>query len=172
MSFTPRLTSDGILNNPYWYTNNPFYQAGYGLPNCTCYSWGRWWEITEKRPNKLPLGDGKTWYADAQLNGLTVGQVPQLGAVLCTYYENGGHVAIVEVINSDGSIVTSNSGYPENFFWTETLYPPYLAPWAPSGAYTQGFIYLEDSPIPPHPVYGKPIPLIYYLKRRKNPWQF
>lgn len=39
MSFTPRLDSTGMLNNPKWYSENPFYQSGYGLPNCTCYSY-------------------------------------------------------------------------------------------------------------------------------------
>ena len=38
--FEPRLTSAGMRGNPYWYSRNPFYQAGYGLPNCTCYAWG------------------------------------------------------------------------------------------------------------------------------------
>ena len=41
MAFTPRLTSDGMMNNPYWYSLNPFYNIPatpphkYGLPNCT-----------------------------------------------------------------------------------------------------------------------------------------
>ena len=45
MSYTPRLTSEGMLNNFHWYSGNPFYRAGYGLPNCTCYAFGRFWEI-------------------------------------------------------------------------------------------------------------------------------
>mgnify|MGYP003602314787 CR=1 FL=1 len=169
--FTPRLTSDGMLNNPYWYADNPFYQAGYGLPNCTCYAWGRWYEITGKSPDKLPLGDAKTWYADAQANGLSVGGVPQLGAILCTYYDNGGHVAVVEEIRGN-EITISNSGYPSTYFWIEDLQPPYLAPWTPSGAYVQGFIYLADSPIPPVPTNGRKMPFIYYMKRRAKQWQY
>lgn len=39
MSFVPRLTDNGIMNNPKWYSENPFYLAGYGLPNCTAYAW-------------------------------------------------------------------------------------------------------------------------------------
>lgn len=39
MAFTPRLTDTGILNNPKWYAQNPFYQSNFGLPNCTCYAW-------------------------------------------------------------------------------------------------------------------------------------
>ena len=45
MAFTPRLNDNGILNNPKWYSDNPFYQSGYGMPNCTCYAWGRFWEV-------------------------------------------------------------------------------------------------------------------------------
>lgn len=37
--FTPRLDANGIQGNFHWYSENPFYQAGYGMPNCTCYSW-------------------------------------------------------------------------------------------------------------------------------------
>lgn len=162
--FTPRFTDAGIRGNPYWYSDNPFYQSGVGLPNCTCYCWGRWYEITGKRPDKLPLGDGKEWYDQAILNGLKVGQTPQLGSILCTYYENGGHVASVEQINPDQSIITSNSGYPSTFFWVETLYPPYVAPWTPPEARFQGFIYLEGGPIPPPK--NKKMPIYFYLKRR------
>lgn len=39
MAFTPRLNDNGILNNPKWYSDNPFYQSGFGMPNCTCYSY-------------------------------------------------------------------------------------------------------------------------------------
>lgn len=44
--FTPRLNELGIRGNFHWYSENPFYIAGYGMPNCTCYSWralvGNW----------------------------------------------------------------------------------------------------------------------------------
>lgn len=65
MSYTPRLTDAGIVNNFHWYSQNPFYIAGYGMPNCTCYAWGRFWEIGdvnstgEHKPNELPTGDGR-----------------------------------------------------------------------------------------------------------------
>lgn len=34
-AYVPRLTDQGVRGNPYWYSRNPFYLAGYGLPNCT-----------------------------------------------------------------------------------------------------------------------------------------
>lgn len=169
--FKPRMDASGIRGSPYWYSNNPFYQAGYGLPNCTCYVWGRWFEITGIAPN-LPLGNANTWFDTAKGMGLKVGSIPALGSIICTWYADGGHVAIVEQINEDGSIIVSNSGWPSTFFWIETLYPPnYLAPWMPGNAYVQGFIYLTTQPTPPEP--SKPVepePIsedhkwVYYLK--------
>ncbi|HIR00521.1 MAG TPA: CHAP domain-containing protein [Candidatus Scybalocola faecavium] len=153
MAFTPRLNSSGMQGSVYWYSGNPFYQSGYGLPNCTCYAWGRVYEILGYRPTYLSTGNAKDWYPHAQsATPQYCGSTPKLGAILCTYYANGGHVAVVEQINSDGSILTSNSGYSSGiYFWTETLRPPYRASWVPSGAYVQGFIYLPQDVGPPEP---------------------
>lgn len=129
VSFIPRLTSDGMSGSKYWYSNsNPFYASNYGLPNCTCYAWGRFWEITEQNGyDNLPTlytQDAETWYGHTQ-DGYERGNTPQLGAVIC--WENisttGGHVAIVEQINNDGTIVTSNSAWGGSYFYTQTLNP-------------------------------------------------
>lgn len=146
MSFTPRLNSNGMQGNPWWYSSgNPFYASGYGLPNCTCYAYGRYAEIRNGFAN-LPTGDGKDWYANA--TAFERGSVPKLGAVVCygsTSGNYGGHVAIVEQINSDGSIVTSNSAYHGTYFFLNTVYPAdnYLPSWATTSRdyYLQGFIY-------------------------------
>lgn len=103
-----------------WYDENPFYQAGYGMPNCTAYCWGRWYELLGEAPD-LPLGDGNSWFPTAQEMGVYEtgaypGSEPALGAIICTYYDIGGHVAVVEQINEDGSIVTSNSGWQSTYF--------------------------------------------------------
>ena len=124
-TFTPRLSSSGMLNNPYWYnsTFNPFYPT-YGLPNCTCYAWGRWYEITGQWPG-LPTGDAGTWFSnDTHQHGST----PKLGAIICLAggpYSGRGHVAVVEKIYSDGTVVFSNSAYdrnpqtmPQSYFYT------------------------------------------------------
>lgn len=85
MAYTPRLDAQGILNNFHWYSDNPFYQSGYGMPNCTCYAWGRFWEIGdvnnigEHKPTQLPTSDGGSWFPDAVSSGYyQTGQVPQL----------------------------------------------------------------------------------------------
>lgn len=158
MAYTPRLTSDGILNNPKWYSENPFYLSGYGMPNCTCYAWGRFWEIAdpnnvgEHRPT-LSLSDAKNWYAYTS-DGYERGDTPKLGAVICFDYATTGHVAVVEEIRDGGEqIVTSNSDYSGTYFYTQVLIRK------PTGKYNngrgdnQGFIYnpYAEQPTPPTP---------------------
>lgn len=144
-TYIPRLTSDGMRGNPYWYSRNPFYQAGYGLPNCTCYAWGRFWENADingdfsNRPN-LSTGNAEDWFRAN--DGYERGNIPALGAVLCLAdgpFSGDGHVAIVEQINGDGSIICSNSAYGGTYFYLTTLSPPHYLP--VSGYVFQGFIY-------------------------------
>ena len=85
MAYTPRLNDNGIMNNFHWYSDNPFYQSGYGMPNCTCYAWGRFWEIGDvtdtgqNKPVNLPLSDGGSWFQDAVNSGYyQTGQTPAL----------------------------------------------------------------------------------------------
>ena len=144
--FVPRLTSSGILGNPYWYSRNPFYNAGYGLPNCTCYAWGRFWEIADYEQNysnmpTLSTSDAENWYGYTA-DGYERGQEPRLGAVICFAdgpYSGDGHVAIVEEILPNGDIVCSNSAYGGQYFYLTTLSPPNYLPAA--GYVFQGFIY-------------------------------
>lgn len=96
MAYTPRLDDTGILNNFHWYSDNPFYQSGYGMPNCTCYAWGRFWEIGDplnngsNKPVNLPLGDGGQWWSSAVASGYyETGQIPKLGSVICFSDNNG-----------------------------------------------------------------------------------
>lgn len=151
MAFTPRLTDTGILNNPKWYSENPFYQSGYGMPNCTAYAWGRFWEESNddpssmnNKPTELPVYDGGEWWDDAVESGYyQTGQLPQLGAVICfeDNYGGSGHVAIVEEINQlTGEITCSNSAYGGTYFFLTTIAPLNLRyDWS---HYTfQGFIY-------------------------------
>lgn len=160
--FTPRLDSTGIEGAIYWYSGNPFYLAGYGLPNCTCYAWGRFWEISDKAgdgSNKptLPTGDAGTWYPNVQ--GYEKGSEPKLGAVICWSKQGeAGHVAIVEQILDNGDIVTSNSAWNSTYFYTKTIYK---ADGYNFGSYVfQGFIYnpyvSEGGSEPIYPPYNPP----------------
>lgn len=173
--FTPRLTKEGMLNSKYWYSNtNPFYPSGWGLPNCTCYAWGRFWEISDVVPH-LPTGNGGQWWGS--VSGYEVGQTPQLGAIMCFYDPNGeGHVAIVEEIDEQGNVVSSNSGYSRNpggyddpnYFFIDhnPKATNYRSTWEVARGYSfQGFIYNPEQPVPPPtPSKGRKMPLYYYLK--------
>ena len=145
-TFTPRLDDTGIVGDFHYYSQNPFYQSGYGMPNCTCYAWGRFWEIGDpnddgsNKPVNLPTGNGGQWFPQAVSNGFyQTGQTPQLGAVICFSDNNGGagHVAIVEEIASDGTITCSNSAYQGTFFFLSHITPN-------NGRYDLSRIYLQS----------------------------
>lgn len=161
MPYTPRLSKNSPVameGNEYWYSNyNPFYATGeWGLPNCTCYAWGRWGEISGGETLYLPRGDGGTWFDAARISGIyETGQVAQLGAIACYSDPVGmGHVAVVEVINEDGSIITSNSGYYRGTPGTSEYEWYYFHTWEHPSNYSrpgyifQGFIYNPHEPVP------------------------
>lgn len=176
MTFTPRLDDTGMAGNPWWYSNgNVFYAAGYGLPNCTCYSYGRYAEVRNAFAN-LPTGNGGDWYDAA--TSFNRGQTPQLGAIACYKSTSGiydGHVSVVEEIDVlNGSITTSNSAYGGTYFWTETVYASnnYLASWMtpPNRDYFfQGFIY-NDGYVPPTPPPSHRRKSKWWMYLRYYPW--
>lgn len=176
MAFTPRLNDTGIVGSRYWSApDNPYY-PNYGMPNCTAYAWGRFWEINNEcghdvKPQGM-IGNADFWYNNsvAYQHGMT----PKLGAIIC--FAGGpagtGHVGVVEVINKDGngnitSIVTSNSNYGAEFFVTYTLYPPN---YTQSGLTLQGFIYnpYADEPGPPTSTRKKKFPWFIYARKRRG----
>ena len=177
--FYPRLNSNGMYGSKYYYADNPFEASGYGLPNCTCYAWGRFYEISGIRPS-LPTGNGGDWFASAQSAGIyETGNVPALGAVACYGSSVGGagHVAIVEEIDSAGNFTISQSGYyrpiasypPDttNYFWTNSCDAvSKMAIWM-GNYYFQGFIYNPEIPIP---LQTFPYWLLFKFKKRR-PWQ-
>lgn len=114
------------------------------LPNCVGYAWGRARELLGKDP-KLSRANAENWWGHN--DGYERGQTPRLGAIACwrkgkagVSSDGAGHVAVVEQINADGSILVSNSDYGGKRFYTKT----YKAPsYAIGGSYAfQGFIYL------------------------------
>ena len=142
MTYTPRLECPS-RNSKYYNSNeNPLVACGYGMfqnnGNCTAYAWGRFFEILGTRP-KLHTGNAGTWYGHTQ-DGYERGSRPQLGAVACWAKPGeAGHVAIVEKINSDGSVLFSNSGWRYKLFYQTTGSP---SNYMKSSAYIfQGFIY-------------------------------
>ena len=161
MVFTPRTNSMGMYGNPKWYSQNPFYPK-YGLPNCTCYAWGRWWEINDptglgiNRPTLNLAGNAKNWWGN-NIGQFEHGQTPQLGAIICfTPVGIGastanGHVAVVEEIRNNGVIVTSNSYWKGSYFALETLTPDANGKYHHYAYISQGFLYnpyIDKTPEP------------------------
>ena len=134
-------------SNAYYYVDNPFHQSGYGLPNCTCYAWGRFWECQGddgSRPS-LSLNNAEDWWGHTS-DGYERGQTPRVGAVICWRKgsagddsDGAGHVGIVEAVNADGTIVTSESAYNGYLFRTKTRNP--TSNWDGGDYIFQGFIY-------------------------------
>ena len=95
------------------------------LANCVGYAVGRFNEIGEYGACRfLGSTNAEDFAALARSQGLTVQQCPTLGG--CMVWARGstgngsdgaGHVAIVEQIYSDGSILTSESGYGYKAFY-------------------------------------------------------
>lgn len=158
--YTPRLTAPSTTDKNWLHYSNGGYnycieiKNGSCLPNCVGYAWGRWREILGKK-HKLSLNNAENWWANTA-DGYKRGQTPKVGAVMCwrkgkagVSSDGAGHVAVVEKINSDGSVTYSNSNYSGTRFYTKTLKAPYKL----GSAYTfQGFIYLpiefdEDKPV-------------------------
>ena len=147
MAFTPRLTDTGMRGSRWWYsTGNIFYASGYGLPNCTCYCYGRYAEIRGAFA-ALPGGNAGTWY-DTVSSAFKKGSEPALGAIAVWASRSGsyaGHVASVEAIDDEGNITTSNSAWGGSYFYVQTMSRASgcLAPWMTTSRdyYLKGFIY-------------------------------
>lgn len=109
------------------------------LPNCVGYAWGRWSEILGKF-HKLSRANANQWYGNTR-DGYQRSKTPRLGSVVCWDEGKYGHVAIVEGIYNDGTIIVSNSDYKGSRFYTRKFKPPYHF-----GDYKlQGFIHLPQT---------------------------
>lgn len=182
-TFTPRLQGTNkaspkneIINKvdpayKCYEDSNDFDSWGYGMPNCTAYAWGRFWEITMEAMQdnnvakpKLPTGNAGTWFPELESKGdsspYKLGRTPRLGAVICWESTLGyaGHVAVVEQIEYDEKgkatkIVTSESGWKSaSYWWNSTYYAS--SNWINSNKYKfQGFIYNNFSFSPLESVY-------------------
>lgn len=184
MALVERLSATNptpIRDNPWWYSNgNIYYAMGsshqYGMPNCTCYCYGRTAEIDGAFNTNLPAANAGNWYARVESAGIIpVGYEPLLGGIMVfrdkpdATVHNAGHVATVERINADGSVITSNSGYQSTYFWRETLRPEngYLSSWMENERHDYmyvGCIYTYEQPAPPPPTKRKHMPVWMMLR--------
>lgn len=111
--FVPRLTEPEKKPEApeyvYYYSEeNVFNKMNYGMPNCTAYAWGRAYEIMGEKP-VLSTGNAGRWYSYNMNNApYAYGCQPRLGAVACwdKWDLVNGHVAVVEVVSDDKSMIT------------------------------------------------------------------
>lgn len=139
--FVKRLSAPSTSDKHY-YSDNIFYQSNYGMPNCTCYAWGRWYELLGEKP-RLCISNAENWYN--YNDGYKRGNTPKLGSVIVwakgqvnNANDGAGHVAIVEEIYPDGSILTSNSAWGGANFYTKKYAKGYKL----NGYTFLGFIHL------------------------------
>lgn len=126
MKYNARTKPPDKSNKLYYSDKNIFYRYGYGMPNCTCYAYGRYAEIFGVF---LPCrGNAEDWLTEAKNKGEKVGNNPSLGAVAiwkCGKLKSGddgaGHVAVVEEIKANGDIVCSNSAWGGTEFYMQTF---------------------------------------------------
>lgn len=167
MTFKPRTTAPSTDNKYYIHTSGGGYNKcikikGYDcLPNCVGYAYGRFMECVGKTSCKLPMCNAEDWYAKSP--AYNKGQTPKVGAVMCfrkgkvnNSSDGAGHVLIVEQINSDGSILCSQSGYKSSRFWTSIFKPPFKL----NGYTFQGFIYNPDVVEAPKAAYTGTFPVL------------
>ncbi|MCH0558014.1 MULTISPECIES: CHAP domain-containing protein [Streptomyces] len=99
-----------------WWTDasgNGWSPYGYAFRNCTDYV--AWKMQSLGVPDSLTrgLGDGGSWYDNAaSKTGLNRGTSPKVGAAAVSTSGSRGHVAYVEAVNDDGSIVTTEYNWP------------------------------------------------------------
>ena len=139
--YTPRVNAPDPTDPRYYSDDNIFYAADYGMPNCTCYAWGRAYEITGEKPELSPY-DACTWYAyNAENSIYDYGDEPQEGAIACFAYADGGsgHVAVVEEV-ADDTLLLSNSAYSGTEFYLDTV-PADDPSGGREGWIFQGYIY-------------------------------
>lgn len=187
MAFTPRLTAPSTSDLRWIQVNSGGYnQCIYGsngapsvLPNCTGYVHGRCMEIAGITTDNMGLSfnNAVTYYNNSSSSWVRE-QNPSLGAIVC-YYTNTasdghpGHVAIVEQIIDNDTIVVSESHYGGARFAVETCYRRYG--WRPTSGWNvspQGFLrnpYVTPTPptpVPPGP--HKPMSLMMKFMALNN----
>ena len=151
-TFKPRMSAPSVhdKNWIHWSKQGHNYciliEGTSTLPNCVGYAWGRWRELLGAHHN-LSRNNAEVWYG--YKDGYARGNTPKEGAVICwrqgntgTHKDGAGHVAIVEKVLQNGSIIISNSDYKGSRFYTRQIKPPYNI----GSTFTlQGFIYLPKT---------------------------
>lgn len=113
-----RTTEEGLSTINWYTTDNPYAQQGY-YGQCTWYAWGR---VSEISGHAIPYSRGHA-ISYASKDFLERVDSPTFGAI-CVWGGNYyGHVAVVEQVNEDGTILISEGNYSGMTFHTATLSP-------------------------------------------------
>ncbi|WP_303868486.1 GBS Bsp-like repeat-containing protein [Acetobacterium wieringae] len=138
--FSPRLSAP-TSDNDFYFSKNIFYLAGYGMPNCTAYAWGRAYEILGSKPNLSNGNANEFWDYNLRSGAYPHGSTPEVGAILCWDGSSCGHVAVVEKIEGN-KVTVSESSWSGSYFYTTTFTAGTEDSVSVGGF--QGYIYLGD----------------------------
>ena len=150
-----RRTTAPEYGNIYYYNGayNPYAYDQTLIGECTWYVWGRAYEILGQRPNIFTRCHAKDIYAyNLNSGAYPYGNEPKLGAIACFGPHNHadwtGHVAIVEAVGGDGSVILSEYNFVSRHAFSANRY---LNP-TEARTWVQGYIYLrpDDPVIPDH----------------------
>lgn len=103
-------------DNPFWRagyapssTNPPNLKLGNSKGNCTWYASGRAKQLGRNAANVNKMtGNAQEWGTQARNANIPTSRTPQVGAIA---QWNSNHVAVVEKVNSDGTVLISESSY-------------------------------------------------------------
>lgn len=162
MAFKMRTTKPGAGNKYYirkasgGYSNaikgSPTDSECDVLANCVGYAYGRFNEIGEYGYCKYLAPVNAEDFMDYK-GSCQTGMTPKVGAVMVWEGKGSlaGHVAIVERVDSDSQVFTSESGYGSSAFWNQTRKKG-SGNWGAGSNYVfKGFIYnpaVKDEPKP------------------------
>ena len=115
-------------------TTPPNPQLGSALGNCTWYAFGRMLDLGANQATLSSLhGNADQWATEASANGIPVDTNPTVHSIAELDSNSGfsnGHVAVVESVNSDGTITVTESSYDTNttstwdFLWRHRTVSP------------------------------------------------
>lgn len=107
----PTRSSGGTVSTAVNFASLNATGNGYDYGYCTWYAFNR--RAALGKPIGGMWGNASSWAALARASGFMVNSTPSVGAVMQTAYAAGGygHVAVVEAVNTDGSILVSEMNY-------------------------------------------------------------
>lgn len=130
---------------------NPLYGPANALANCVGYASGRFNEIINIARDasgcayKTLNCNAKNFKERAESVGLKTGSTPRRGAIMCWGNEGAGHVAIVERVDNNNQVYTSESGWGSSAIFWNQIRTNNNGRWGlSSNYYFRCFIYLPD----------------------------